>query len=379
MNRRTFLAILGTGILGTACAAPASSPTAAPTAAKPASPPAKKPAATTAPAKPTAAAKPAATAAPAKPKDVIKLKIVQSSPGLSFAPVYLANARNLWGEEGLDVEWSLVQNGAVATTAVINDEAQFMATASSDPIAGSEKNLSLFGVAGITTSLTMSVGARKDWMQGKGVTAQSPLKDRVTALKGSRVGVSSVAGAPTQFGKYLIKSQGLNPESDVDFLVVGGGASRIAALRQNQVDTFIGGTPDAEVAEFEGFGAVFINMAKDFPIFQNFIYEVLTGTKDYAEKNPEAVRRAARAIARANNLIQSDLAGSIASLRQSMPEINPQVVELAMNNAQKAFGKDALMTEAMWKNAIDVLVDGGTVKRAPKSAEGELWTNKFLK
>jgi NitT/TauT family transport system substrate-binding protein len=216
-------------------------------------------------------------------------------------------------------------------------------------------------------------------MQSKGLTPQSPLKERVLALKGARIGVATVGGGPAQYGRYLLRSHGLDPEKDAIFLPVGQAATRIAALREKQVDVFIGGAPDAEVTEAEGYGVLYISLAKDVPVFQDFVDIVLTTTNDFAEKNPEAVRRVARTIARANNLLQTDPKAATSALKQAFPKVDPAVMDQAVANVRLAFRRDALMNESMWKNTVEVLHASGMLKSQPSAAEGVLWTNKFLR
>jgi len=372
MDRRSFLQTLGLGLLSAGCAASATSPAVAPGSATPA------PAAGTAGPGPSPAG--ASTAgAPARPAEVLKVRIVQSAPGLVYAPIYIANARGYWAEEGLDVDWQLVQGGQIAMTALVNDEVQLMATASTDPVIGWERGLPLISVAGITTSLTLGIAARRDWMESKGVTRQSPFRDRVAALKGARIGSATAGGGPVQYLRFLLHRHGLDPDRDAEFLAVGQGTARVAALWQGLVDLVVGGAPDAEVAEAEGFAAVYVNMATDDPFFENLVFTVLSATTDYTERNSEAVRRAVWAIGRANNLIRTDFPAAATVLKEAMPDIGPGVIDLALANVQTAYARDAAMNEEMWRNAVEVLVATGTLTRQPPVAEGTIWTNRFVR
>jgi NitT/TauT family transport system substrate-binding protein len=312
-------------------------------------------------------------------QEQLKVRLVQAAPALSFASVYIANVRKFWQDEGLDVTSRLVKGGALGITALVNDETDFACVAAGDPLIAAEKGLPILSVAGIATSLTMSMAAHKDWMLSKGLTPQSPIKERVLALRGARIGVATVGGGPAQYGRYLLRSHGLDPEKDAVFLPVGQAGTRIAALREKQVDVFIGGAPDAEITEAEGYGALYISLAKDVPVFQDFVDIVVTTTNDFAEKNPEAVRRVARTIGRANNLLQSDPKAATSALKQAFPKVDPAVMDKAVANVRLAFRRDALMNESMWKNTVEVLHASGMLKSRPSVAEGVLWTNKFLK
>jgi NitT/TauT family transport system substrate-binding protein len=312
-------------------------------------------------------------------QEAIKVRLVQSAPALAFAPIYVANGRKLWAEAGLDADSKIVTGGPLAITALVNNEADFAFVVSGDPVISWAKGLPVLVVGALATSSTMSVAARKDWMQARGVTPQSPVKERVRALKGSRIGVATLAGGPAQYTRYILKSHDLDPEKDATLLPVGQAASRVAALRENRIDLFLGASPDIEISEAEGFGATYLVLAKEVPAFQNFLDLVVVTTKEYAEKNGEAVRRVVRTIARANGLLQTDLAGTTAVLKQAFPKISPQVMDRAVANSTAAFNNSAAMSEPLWKNTIEVLLTTGMINRAPPTADGTLWTNKFLK
>lgn len=308
-----------------------------------------------------------------------KVTMAQSAPGLSFAPVYLARGKGFFEEEGIQLTWELVKGGAAAAAALVSGDVHAMITASQDPIQTVEKGLNVLVIEAVSTSLTMNWAVARKFVAGKPVTVKSPIRDRVQALRGSRIGVASVSGPPTQFGRYFFKLYGLDPARDAEFSVVGMGAARVAALKRGLVDVIIGGVPDAEVTEHEGYGVVWINMAEDVPIFREFTFEVLAVKREFAERNPQVAERLARALGRANNLILDSLPEAKQVLQRMMPDLHPAVLELAMNNARYAFGRDGRMTETMWRNALTVFEATGVIKKPLSPAEGVLWTNRYLR
>jgi NitT/TauT family transport system substrate-binding protein len=368
MNRRAFLKGLGAGIASVGCAGGAAPPA-------PAKPTGATPAPTTAPA-PAAAASPGSAPRTA---EIAKVRLAQSAPGLVYAPIYIANVRELWADMGLEVEWQQVQGGQLALSALVSNDVQFMATASSDVVLGVERGLPLIGVAGITSALTLGVAARREWLESKGVSRASPIRERVLALKGAQIGAGTAGGGPVQYLKFMLQRYGLDPERDAEFLGVGQGAARVGAMRQGLVDLLIGGAPDAELAEAEGFAAMYINMATDDPFFEDLVFTVLSTTTEYAERNPEAVRRVVQAVGRANNLLRDDPAAAAAALKQAMPEIAPRVLDDALANIQAAYPRDAAMSESMWRNAAEVLSATGAIARQPAVTDGELWTNRYTR
>ena len=144
------------------------------------------------------------------------------------------------------------------------------------------------------------------------------IEAKVKALKGTRIGVATVGGGPAQYGRYLLQAYGLDPKSDATFLPVGQAATRLAALREDRTDVFIGAPPEAEIAEADGYGTLFINLATEVPLFRDYAFTVIITSKDFLTKNEDAVRRFVRTLAAANRSIHTDFADATAALQEAL-------------------------------------------------------------
>src|SRR5262249_27526693 len=136
----------------------------------------------------------------------VSIKGVYSSPGLSFAAIFLADRAGLWAANGLEAEVKQVQGGPLAMVALTNREAQFAGVASTDPVIGWDKGVKTLTISAFTGALDMQMTARNDWMARGGVSPKSPLEGKLKALKGARVGASTIAGGPAQYTRYLART-----------------------------------------------------------------------------------------------------------------------------------------------------------------------------
>src|SRR5688572_28468776 len=189
----------------------------------------------------------------------VSIKGVYSSPGLSFAAIFLADRTGLWAHNGLAAEVKQVQGGPLAMVALTNREAHFAGVASTDPVIGWNKGIRTLALSAFTGSLDMQFTARNDWMAKVGISPKSSLDAKQKALKGARVGSSTICGGPAQYTRYLAQSAGLDPTNDLRILAVGFGAARMAVLRTNQVDITVGSAPEADQVELEGFGSLYLD------------------------------------------------------------------------------------------------------------------------
>src|SRR5262249_4765263 len=117
----------------------------------------------------------------------ISIKGVYSSPGLSFAALFLAQRTGLWAKKGVEAEIKQVQGEPLAMVALTSREVQFSGVASTDPVVGWDKGIKTLAISAFTGSLDMQITAHKDWMARVGASRERPLETRLKALKGARV------------------------------------------------------------------------------------------------------------------------------------------------------------------------------------------------
>jgi NitT/TauT family transport system substrate-binding protein len=303
---------------------------------------------------------------------------VYASPGITYGPLFLATHLGLWAKNGLDVELKQLQGGPLAVVALTNREADFAGVASTDPVLGAIKNVRQLSIMTCTGVLAMQYAARKEWLAKHGVSINSPLQDKLRIFKGARVGAGTIAGGPSQYTRYLAKNAGLDPDQDMKFLAVGLGATRMAALRTNQVDIIVGSAPDCDQIELEGFGELFMNCGQDVPEFREFPFTPVVVTPQYAEEKPDLVRRIAQTLGQGNNMFHDRFSDVVDVMKKQYPAVPPKALERALERDKEAFPRGGRMTKAMWDNNVKVSVEAKLISSAPSTEDGGMWTNKFL-
>jgi NitT/TauT family transport system substrate-binding protein len=314
----------------------------------------------------------------AQPRAVASVKGVYAAPGLSFSAIFLADRLGLWAKHGISTELKQVQGGPLSMAALTNREANFAGVASTDPTVGWERGIKTLAIGAFTGSLAMQFTARNDWMARAGVSQTSPLIDKLKALKGARVGASTIGGGPAQYTRYLARTNGIDPERDMKILAVGFGAARMAALRTNQVDVTVGDAPEADQVALEGFGELFLNCARELPIFQEFPYTVALVTPAFANEQPEVVRGIARALGEANDMFQTKFGEVVDVLKRQFAGVPAKAIERALERDQDSYPRGCRMTRKMWENNIAVSVAAKMIVSPLPAQEGELWTNRFI-
>jgi ABC-type nitrate/sulfonate/bicarbonate transport system substrate-binding protein len=112
-------------------------------------------------------------------------------------------------------------------------------------------------------------------------------------IKGSKIGVFSVASTTTAFGILALKRVGLGGK-DVKFIGVGGGPARVAALKSGAVDGFVQAYSANANLIARGEVRALINIGNYLP--KPWIQGVYVAHKDFIEKNPKVVMKTIRGV-----------------------------------------------------------------------------------
>lgn len=308
-----------------------------------------------------------------------KITLLQGFHSMSFTPLYVAKAKKLFEAEGLDVDLQIVSGSSLAFKGAVAGQAQFAAMGATELITAAEKGLDrMVAVAAVNRAVTVSLAMRKDVAEAKGLKAGSPIKERVAALKGLRIATGSPGGAIHTVVTYMLKQGGIDPKNDTTLLSMGGTAPMLAALRVKQIDAIAISPPAPETAAAEGLGVLLISLSRgDMPEMGTIAYDALVTSKEYAQKNPEIVRKVVRAIGQASNFVMEQPAETREIMLRAFDKTPPDVMAAVIDNLKGAFARDARFTEEMWKNAIHFNVEAGKIAKRLETREGVLWTNEY--
>lgn len=370
-NRRSTLAagrltvVAALLALVVACqAAPQPAPPPAP-AAKPVAPaaapqPVEKPAAPAAaqkPAAPAPAQKPAAPAPVQKPaapaKELKKILVNTSGLSLLYTSLYHAVFTGQFEQEGLAAELIELAGAPQGVQAVLSGNT-FMGLAPLNAhIAVVEKNQPVVGIAAAINQNANMLIVSKDWAEKNKLTPQTPLADRIKALKGARIGIVGPRSAVDDLARYLLVVYGgLNPDRDVQLIPLGASPNFPPALEKKQVDAFVGASPAAELAilRYGAFQAANLNTG-EVPDLRGQLFIIYLVRRDSVEKRRDDVVGAVRAVARSQKAIAEKPDDAKRLLRErKFANIDADVFDLAWKHNLPGFAKTPVIEETGYKS-----------------------------
>ena len=142
----------------------------------------------------------------------------------SSVPEYLGYFK----EEGIEVEHVAAGSGGI-TAAV-----QLVASGQQDVGSGTQSPLIARAAEGQDLGLAFFYNQIRDFHYVIAVLPDSGVT-QVQQLKGKTIGVSTLASEGVVTAKYVARTAGLDPNKDLTFVAIGGGAQALQAIKSGQV------------------------------------------------------------------------------------------------------------------------------------------------
>jgi NitT/TauT family transport system substrate-binding protein len=375
LPRRSRLGVwlLTTLILG-ACSSPAApAKPAAPTTA-PAAPPTAAPQA--APAQPTAAAA-AGPAQKAPAQSLGKVTIALPSLSLSFSPVVVADKMGFFKQQGLDVELVQAGSGSKAAAAVIGNSAEIGASDFGDMVGAVEKGQDVRIFAGFTVRPTNGLVVKKEVADRLGINSAMPIEQRVQALKGLKLAISTPGSGTDNTQRYILRNYGLDPERDVEILTTGSVVNALATFAKGAADGTTLSSPSTEQAVLRN-GAVYVVKTSDgeIPAFKDQAQQGFWSTGKWLDANPEKATAATAAIWQALEYIRTNPVEAGKVVRdEAWAETEQDVFDEAWKTVMTAYADTPALTQARVESLIQW---SSGIEGHPATVKWDaLATNKF--
>ncbi|MEE9239708.1 MAG: ABC transporter substrate-binding protein, partial [bacterium] len=284
---------------------------------------------------------------------------------LAFVSNYVARANGYFTDENLAVEVISTRGGGPDIKANLAGKAEFSVAAGTYQINAVKAGGRLVAVMSVLNRSIVNSAIRKDVAERLGITAKTPYKEKLKKMKGLIVGATRPGALTYNQGEYWIRQAGYTPQKEVTLIGAGAGPVLIAALEQNKIQIAIQTIPVPETAIFRGKAIPFItNSAGDDPEMDQFMMEVLLVRPDYAEKNPETVRKVVRALLRANKWISENSAEKIREkIQLYFAKTDKRLLRTSIAAVKKAVSIDGKVTQRAVDITQNLLIAAGKLKK----------------
>jgi NitT/TauT family transport system substrate-binding protein len=260
-----------------------------------------------------------------------KIKVAVSNFSPSYMPMFIANKRGYYAEEGLSVDIVLIA-GLLGSKAVMSNSVEF--GSASNPTAA---------VQGAKLKILMVFNDKPP-----GILVSQPWIKNIGELRGKKIGGSTVGSLEYGWLKELLPKFGLQLERDVIFLPVGSTSTRYTALRSGTIDAAPLSPPSSFMAQDAGF-SVLLRTADHLEDIQASIVT----TDERLVRQDDLVRRFMRATVKGQRFYLSSRQEAISLIMEFTRQKDRQLMTRAYDEHMKTIAKDGTIPERLQRIVID--------------------------
>ena len=282
-------------------------------------------------------------AKPAKAEqELTKITVSEVTRSVFYAPQYVAIAKGFFKDEGLDVELINGQGADKVMTAVVSGQVEI-------GFSGPEATIYVLKEGKADYPMVFAQLTKRD---GAFLIGREP-DDSFTfdKLKGKHLIGGRKGGMPLMTLEYVLRNQGLDPQSDllvdtsVQFALMAG------AFTGGVGDYVTLFEPTASAVVREGKGHILASIGA---LSGEIPYTCYYATQSYIEKNPDVIQRFTNAIYKGQLWVQQHSAAEVAqAIAEFFPDTDLALIETV---CQRHADVDALMSDPlMLPDALDRL------------------------
>ena len=286
-------------------------------------------------------------------KEMVKVTLNEVAHSIFYAPMYVAIEEGYFEEEGIDLTLVCGFGADKTMTAVISGEADigFM---------GSEA--SIYTYAEGATDYVVNF-AQLTQRAGNFLVAREEMPDFTWEdLKGHLVLGGRKGGMPEMVFEYILKENGIDPETDLEINQNIDFGSTAAAFAEGQGDFTTEFEPGATTLESEGKGYVVASLGKDSGYVP---YTAFSAKQSYIDENPEVIQSFTNALQKGMDYVQAHTPEEIAEIIEpQFPETDLETITTIVTRYydQDTWKSNLIFEESSFDLLQDILESAGELE-----------------
>ncbi|MCC2095533.1 MAG: ABC transporter substrate-binding protein [Hyphomicrobiales bacterium] len=300
------------------------------------------------------------------------------APTMTFSSHYIAMDAGFYKKAGLKVQQRNL-TGVASTNAVIAGSADFTVGTGTTFLRAVASGRKLFAIGALVNRPMVELVMRKDVADAAGIKADTPIDQKLKALKGKTVAVQGIGSIIHAMQRYAARRAGLDPDKDMRVTSMSPPAMP-PALKSKQIDAYATSLPFTTVSLMNGNAIMVLSGPRgEISDYIPFDYVVLYTRPEVCQKQREKCVRMAKAAKMSNEFIHAKPDEAFALLQKRFKRVDPKVLAEAWKYVSKAQTKDGKVSKTGLENsqkfavAAGLLEEKDTVKDVTKT-----FTNEFM-
>lgn len=287
-----------------------------------------------------------------------KIVVGLSSVNIAFLPVYVAQERGFFKDEGLDVLFVMFNAGTTNLQALAGGDVQIMGSAFVETIGGRGAGMDVRNFWGVSNIMPFQLYSQQSFRSMKDV-------------KGKKFAISRFGSLTDFLTRATLKHFGVDPK-EVTLLQVGSTPARFAALASGGVDASIVWFPVTENAKAQGYLKLFDLKT----IYPEWPYETFAARETWLAKEKDLTIKFLRAYQRGVRHTHENKEDAYRAIRKYV-KLDPQYVAAGYEEYRDSFPLNGNITDKVLPLVIEQEFEAGRLKR--KITADELIDKSFMK
>lgn len=286
-------------------------------------------------------------------KELVEVTLNEVAHSIFYTPMYVAIEEGYFEEEGIDLTLICGFGADKTMTAVISGEADigFM---------GSEA--SIYTYAEGATDYVVNF-AQLTQRAGNFLVAREEMPDFAWEdLKGHLVLGGRKGGMPEMVFEYILKENGIDPETDLEINQNIDFGSTAAAFSEGQGEFTVEFEPGATTLESEGKGYVVASLGEDSGYVP---YTAFSAKQSYIDENPDVIQGFTNALQKGMDYVQAHTPEEIAKIIEpQFPETDLETITTIVTRYydQDTWKSDLIFEESSFDLLQDILESAGELE-----------------
>ncbi len=290
-------------------------------------------------------------------KELTKVTLNEVAHSIFYAPMYVAIEEDYFKDEGINLELVCGFGADKTMTAVISGEADigFM---------GSEASIYTYneGATDYVVNFAQLTQRAGNFLVAREEMADFAWED----LKGHLVLGGRKGGMPEMVFEYILKQNGIDPETDLEINQGIDFGSTAAAFAEGQGDFTVEFEPGATSLESEGKGYVVASLGEDSGYVP---YTAYSAKQSFIEENPDIIQGFTNALQRGMDYVQAHTPEEIAKvIEPQFPETDLETITTIVTRYydQDTWKSNLIFEKSSFELLQDILESAGELEtRAP--------------
>jgi ABC-type nitrate/sulfonate/bicarbonate transport system substrate-binding protein len=294
----------------------------------------------------------------AQAQSLKSVTIATSSASIPAGAARLAKELGLFEKQGLQAKVTPMDNGALASAALVSGSVDFVTTGPSDVISAHARGMRLVvltsGYRGFAATAVLS----KAVAERLGVSPNAPVAARLKALDGLRIATTSASSTFAVGPKSAI--EGVGGKATFTYMAQ---PAMVAAFKKGVIDGYIASAPYYLAPVADGSGYIWINGPKgDWPKESAPVNSVVLIAKgDFADANADLMRRMRAVFADFWKVVEDRPNDVKAAMMKLWPDLDATSLNQIFETERPGFKASAVTANDMVQEAAFMKLGGASV------------------